>query len=111
MHRCCCSATAHTAGSTWSIGAVTAMSGGSIPRSTERPVRRTPFPDRPRADERPIAMEIADLLTPRGVLAQLRVSNKKALFQEVARRAASLTGVAERRVYEVLSERERTGTT
>ena len=56
-------------------------------------------------------MEIADLLTPRGVLAQLRVVNKKGALQEIARRAASLTGVAERRIYEALAERERAGTT
>jgi PTS system nitrogen regulatory IIA component len=56
-------------------------------------------------------MEIVDLLTPRGVLAQLRVGNKKALLQEIARRAASMTGIAERQIYEVLAERERLGTT
>ena len=32
-------------------------------------------------------MEIADLLVPRGVIAQLRVSNKKQALQEIARRA------------------------
>ncbi len=56
-------------------------------------------------------MEIADLLTPRGVIAQLRVSNKKQVLQEIARRAAGLTGVAERRIYDALAERERLGST
>jgi PTS system nitrogen regulatory IIA component len=56
-------------------------------------------------------MEIAELLTPRSVIAQLRVGNKKQALQEIARRAATTTGVAERRIYEVLSERERLGTT
>jgi PTS system nitrogen regulatory IIA component len=56
-------------------------------------------------------MEIADLLTPRGVIAQLRVSNKKGALQDIARRAAAMTGVAERQIYEVLAERERLGTT
>ena len=56
-------------------------------------------------------IEIADLLVPRGVLAQLRVGNKKALLQEIARRAGSMTGVAERRIYETLAERERLGST
>jgi PTS system nitrogen regulatory IIA component len=56
-------------------------------------------------------MEIADLLTLRGVMPQLRVSNKKAALQEIARRAASMTGVAERQIYEVLAERERLGST
>jgi nitrogen PTS system EIIA component len=56
-------------------------------------------------------MEIADLLVPRGVIAQLRVSNKKQALQEIARRAAALTGIAERRLYDVLAERERLGST
>lgn len=56
-------------------------------------------------------MEIADLLIPRGVLAQLRVSNKRAVLQEIARRAGNMTGIAERRIYDVLAERERLGST
>jgi PTS system nitrogen regulatory IIA component len=48
-------------------------------------------------------IEIADLLTPRGVIAQLRVSNKKQALQEIARRAATQTGIAERRIYEAVS--------
>jgi nitrogen PTS system EIIA component len=57
------------------------------------------------------AMEIADLLTPRSVVAQLRVVSKKQALQELAKRAASLTGLHEREVYDVLIERERLGTT
>jgi PTS system nitrogen regulatory IIA component len=56
-------------------------------------------------------MEIDDLLTPRAVIANLRVGNKKQALQELARRAATATGVAEKRIFEVLSERERLGTT
>jgi PTS system nitrogen regulatory IIA component len=56
-------------------------------------------------------IEIADLLTPRGVIAQLRVSNKKQALQEIARRAATQTGVAERAIYDALAERERLGST
>ncbi|HEV2334194.1 MAG TPA: PTS IIA-like nitrogen regulatory protein PtsN [Stellaceae bacterium] len=56
-------------------------------------------------------MEIADLLVPRGVIAQLRVTNKKGALQDIARRAAALTGVPERRIYDVLTERERLGST
>lgn len=56
-------------------------------------------------------MEIVDLLAPRSVIAQLRVSNKKQALQEIARRAAALTGVSERRIYDVLAERERLGST
>jgi nitrogen PTS system EIIA component len=56
-------------------------------------------------------MEISELLTPRSVVAQLRVTGKKQVLQEIARRAAAATGINERRIYEVLSERERLGTT
>jgi PTS system nitrogen regulatory IIA component len=56
-------------------------------------------------------MEIADLITPQSVVAQLRAANKKQALQEVAKRAAALTGLAERTVYDVLVERERLGTT
>ncbi len=56
-------------------------------------------------------MEISDLITPRSVIPQLRVTNKKQALQEVARRAAALTGAAERTIYDVLIERERLGTT
>lgn len=56
-------------------------------------------------------MNIADLLTPRGVIAQLRAGNKRQALQEIARRAAAMSGVAEREVYDVLAERERLGST
>jgi PTS system nitrogen regulatory IIA component len=56
-------------------------------------------------------MNIVDLLTPRSVVAQLRVTGKKQALQEIARRAATLTDVPERRIYDVLAERERLGTT
>jgi nitrogen PTS system EIIA component len=57
------------------------------------------------------AMEIPDLLTPRSVVPQLRVATKKQALQELAKRAAGLTGLHEREVYEALVERERLGTT
>jgi nitrogen PTS system EIIA component len=56
-------------------------------------------------------MEVVDLLAPRSVIAQLRVSNKKQALQEIARRAAGVTGIPERRVYDVLAEREKFGST
>ena len=56
-------------------------------------------------------MEIADLITPRSVVAQLRVTNKKQALQELAKRAAALTGIQERAIYDVLIERERLGST
>ena len=56
-------------------------------------------------------MEIADLITPQGVVAKLRVTSKKQALQELAKRASELTGIEDRKVFEVLIERERLGTT
>ena len=56
-------------------------------------------------------MEIADLIEPTGVVANLRVTSKKQALQELAKRAASLTGQPERLIFDVLIERERLGTT
>ncbi len=56
-------------------------------------------------------MEIADLNTPQGVVPKLRVTSKKQALQDLARRAADITGQPERAIFEVLIERERLGTT
>ena len=56
-------------------------------------------------------MEIADLITPSSVVAQLRAANKKQALQELAKRAAAMTGIQERTIYDVLIERERLGST
>jgi nitrogen PTS system EIIA component len=56
-------------------------------------------------------MEIADLLTPASVIANLRAANKRQALQELAKRAAPLTERHERAIFDVLLERERLGTT
>jgi len=56
-------------------------------------------------------MNIADLITPQSVIANFRVSSKKQALQELAKKAASLVGQPEKLVFDVLSERERLGTT
>ncbi len=56
-------------------------------------------------------MDISDLIDPAGVVASLRVTSKKQALQELAKRASELTGIEDRRVFEVLTERERLGTT
>ena len=56
-------------------------------------------------------MDIADLITPAAVVARLRVSSKKQLLQELAKRAAEFSGCAERQIFDVLLERERLGST
>ena len=56
-------------------------------------------------------MEIADLITPSRVVTQLRATNKKQALQELAKRAAVMTGIQDRAIYDVLIERERLGST
>jgi PTS system nitrogen regulatory IIA component len=56
-------------------------------------------------------MDIGDLITPGGVIANLRVANKKQALQELARRAAPVVGRDDHTIYETLLERERLGTT
>ncbi|QNT69345.1 PTS IIA-like nitrogen regulatory protein PtsN [Defluviicoccus vanus] len=56
-------------------------------------------------------MEIADLLKPEQVIARLRATSKKQALQELARRAAELTGQSEREIFSTLMKRERLGTT
>lgn len=56
-------------------------------------------------------MEIEDLITPAHVVARLKATSKKQALQELAKRAAELTGLHERAIFDVLLERERLGTT
>ena len=56
-------------------------------------------------------MEIADLLSPDAVIASLKAQSKKQLLQELSEHAARLTGLADRRIFETLIERERLGST
>jgi len=56
-------------------------------------------------------MELSGLLTQQAVIADLRVTSKKQALQELAERAAKLTGLHERQIFDVLLERERLGTT
>ena len=56
-------------------------------------------------------MDIADLIDSSSIIPSLRVTSKKQALQELAKRAAELTGRPEREIFEVLIERERLGTT
>ena len=56
-------------------------------------------------------MEISDMISQDGVIANLRVTSKKQALQELSKKAATLTGQPERTIFEVLVERERLGTT
>ncbi len=52
-----------------------------------------------------------ELISPRGILPALKVGSKKQALQELAHRAADLTGQHERAIFDVLLERERLGST
>ena len=56
-------------------------------------------------------MEISDILTPDGVMPDLRASSKKQIIQEIAKQASEVTGQPERTIFDVLMEREKLGTT
>ena len=56
-------------------------------------------------------IDIADLITPRSVVAQLRAASKRQALQELAKRAAAITRLPERAIFDVLTERERLGST
>jgi PTS system nitrogen regulatory IIA component len=56
-------------------------------------------------------MEVTDLLDPSGVIPNLRVTSKRQALQELARRAATLTGEDEHKIFESLWEREQLGST
>ena len=56
-------------------------------------------------------MELEDLVQPEGVIAHLKVTSKKQALQELSERAAKLTGLCERAIFETLVERERLGST
>jgi PTS system nitrogen regulatory IIA component len=56
-------------------------------------------------------MEIADLLSPDAVLSHVKATSKKQVLQELAHKAALLTRLPERRIFETLTEREKLGST
>src|ERR1700682_4287410 len=56
-------------------------------------------------------MTITDLVAPEAILPALKVISKKQALQELAARAATLTGQNERSIFDVLLQREKLGTT
>lgn len=56
-------------------------------------------------------MDLHDFLSPDAVVADLRATSKKQLLQQLAHRAAAITGLEERRVLDTILERERLGST
>lgn len=56
-------------------------------------------------------MAITDLVAPEAILPALKVISKKQALQELSARAAALTGLSEKAIFEVLLQREKLGTT
>ena len=56
-------------------------------------------------------MDLSELLVPGNVVPTLKATGKKHVLRELAERAAGVTGVDERRILDVLLEREHLGTT
>jgi nitrogen PTS system EIIA component len=58
-----------------------------------------------------MSMTLTDLVAPNAIVPALKVNNKKQVLQELAARAAELTGQNERAILEILSQREKLGST
>lgn len=56
-------------------------------------------------------MDLQELLSPDAVMTGFKVTCKKQALQELAAKAAELTGISEREIFERLLERERLGST
>src|SRR5579884_873914 len=56
-------------------------------------------------------MTLTDLVAPNAIVPALKVNNKKQAIQELATRAAELTGQNERAILEILLQREKLGST
>jgi PTS system nitrogen regulatory IIA component len=56
-------------------------------------------------------MPLSDLVAPQAVIPALKVNNKKQALQEIAARAATLSGLTEREILDVVQQREKLGST
>lgn len=56
-------------------------------------------------------MKISEIMTEKNVVLGLKVSSKRQLLQELANKAAELTGINERTIFDIVLERENLGST
>jgi PTS system nitrogen regulatory IIA component len=56
-------------------------------------------------------MPLADLVAPNAIIPALKVNGKKQALQELAAKAAELSGQNERAIFEILLQREKLGST
>jgi PTS system nitrogen regulatory IIA component len=58
-----------------------------------------------------MTMTLTDLVTPNAIISALKVNSKKQAIQDLAARAAELTGQSEKAILEILLQREKLGST
>ena len=56
-------------------------------------------------------MDLGDLIRPEAVIGSLKANSKKQAIQAIAEKAAELTGIPEREIFETLLQREKLGST
>lgn len=56
-------------------------------------------------------MDLSDLIIPDAIVPALKANGKKQALQELAEKAATLTGLDERQIFDTLLQRERLGST
>jgi PTS system nitrogen regulatory IIA component len=56
-------------------------------------------------------MDLSDLISPDAIVPALKANGKKQALQELAEKAAKLTGLDERQIFDTLLQRERLGST
>ncbi|MCV6575993.1 MAG: PTS sugar transporter subunit IIA, partial [Cohaesibacter sp.] len=56
-------------------------------------------------------MELNDLIAPNAIVPLLKASSKKQVIQELSEKAAALTGLPQRQIFDKLLQRERLGST
>jgi PTS system nitrogen regulatory IIA component len=57
------------------------------------------------------AMDLSDLIKPDAILGSLKANSKKQVIQALAEKAAEMTGIDERQIFETLLQREKLGST
>ncbi|WP_349358941.1 PTS IIA-like nitrogen regulatory protein PtsN [Stappia sp.] len=56
-------------------------------------------------------MDLSDLISPKAIVPSLKANSKKQTLQELAAKAARVTGLPERDIFDTLLQRERLGST
>jgi PTS system nitrogen regulatory IIA component len=56
-------------------------------------------------------MDLSDLIEVKAIMPALKANSKKQLLQLLAERAASVTGIPEREIFDIILQRERLGST